>query len=212
MAIVDYSTLLTAVADYHHRDDGRIADHVHFAEKRINSALFSRLGETEVNLTTTVGSRYITLPADYLEPLALWMTEYGNRTEMVFTTPENLPLYPLTRGLPRYYTVDQGKLAFDYLADAEYSMQFRYKLGYDIATTMTNHVLNQFPQCYLYGALREACVLSEDDAGAQKYEALFQQAIEELQKIERGNRKLATLACDPALTGNTRSNIFTGGF
>lgn len=210
MAITTYAELLTAVANRHHRDDGYIAEHVDIAERRINSLLFSRMGETETALTSTIDSRYITLPTNFLKPLGLWMTEYGNRSEIIFVSPEQLPVVTDSTGQPQYYTVDQDKIAFEYPANAVYDYVLRYKKGYRLATTLTNFALDNYPQVYLYGAVREAAIASEDDNAAQKYEALFQQAIEEALVIERGNRSQTTLRVETPLSRLPRTNILIG--
>lgn len=212
MAITTYAELQTAIAAYHHRDDGHIAEHIALAEKRINSLLFSRMGETESSLTSTAHSRTITLPTGFLKPLGLWLTEYGNRLEVVFVPAEDLPVMTDSEGQPKYYTIDQNTIAFEFATDQAYDYVLRYKKGYNIASTSTNFALDNYPQAYLYGALREAAILSEDDSAAQKYEMLFQQAIDEAMVIERGNRTQATLPADPAIVGLPRQNIFNGDF
>ena len=211
MAITTYAELQAAVAAYHHRDDGHIVEHIDIAEARINSLLFSRMGETEASLSSTPHSRTITLPTDFLRPLGLWLTQYGSRQDIIYVTPENLPVYTDSEGQPAYYTIDQNTIAFEYPADQVYSFVLRYKKGYRIATTLTNFALDNYPQAYLYGAVREAAVFSDDDNSAQKYEMLFQQAIDEAMKIERGNRTQATLAADPAISGRRITNIINGG-
>lgn len=210
MAITTYAQLQTAIATYHHRDDGAITDHIALAEKRINNALRTRLSEVESNLTATIDSRYIALPTGFMAARGLWLTTYGNRIEILFTTPEQLPVITSSSGQPYFYAIDGSNIAFDYPASQAFTYVFRYRKAYDIASTLTNHILTNYPNTYLYGALREAALLSRDREAAEDYEALFTQALEECKSVERQNRTMATLPMDAAITGNRMQNIITG--
>ena len=210
MAISNYTELQAAVINYHHRDDGRVADHIAFAEKRINRRLQDRLSEFETALVGTIDSNTIALPAGFVSHKALWLTEYGNRIGMVYVLPEELPVIYDSNSQPSYYTIDGANIVFNYKMAGAYNFLFRYKKGYSIATTSTNHILTNYPGCYLYGALREAAILSEDQDAAQKYEALFQQEMEDTAAAEFNNKTYATMAIDPALSGTSRPNILAG--
>lgn len=210
MAITTYAELQTAVASWHHRSVAEIVDFITLAEKRINNSLMSRLGEAESTLTGTIGSRYIALPSGFIAPRGLWLTTYGNRIPVEFKSPEELPITTSGNGQPYYYTVDGSNVAFDYLLSQAFTYVLRYKKGYDIASTSTNHILSNYPACYLYGALREASLFSEDDTAANKYDSLFTQALEEAASAEFGNRTLAELTVDAPLAINRMQNIISG--
>lgn len=210
MALANYTDLQASIASWHHRTESQIADFITLAEKRINKLLDTRLAEIESTLTATVGSRYISLPTGYQANLGLWLTTYGNRIEIVYKTPEELPIVTESNGQPYYYTIDGSNIAFDYPASIAYTYVFRYKKGYDLAATATNHVMTSHPAVYLYGAMREASNFAEDDNATQKYESMFQQAIEEAIKDESRNRAMTTLSSDASIIGNRFQNIITG--
>lgn len=210
MAITNYSELQAAVAKYHHRDDGSIPDHIAFAEKRINVRLSARFGEVESTLNGIVGTNTIPLPSGFISHKALWMTEYGNRLEIYYIDPVRMPVIYDSQGQPDYFTIDGANIVFNYPLAGAYQYVFRYKKGFAIASTLTNNVLTNYPGCYLYGALREAAILSDDDTAAQKYELLFQQSLEEAAKAEFENIAAATLTMDSAIVGSRRTNILAG--
>lgn len=210
MALANYTDLQSAVVSWHKRDAGMVPDAIALAEKRINNLLESRLAEVEAPLTATAGSRYIALPSGYYRNLALWLTTYGTRNEILFVSPESLPVTLYAQAQPCYYTIDGANIAFDYPCDQAHTLTFRYKKGYDLANTGTNHIMTNYPAVYLYGALRETSVFAQDIQNAQGYEAMFQQALAECIRTEFASKTQAKLAIDPGLTAPRRSDIRAG--
>lgn len=210
MALANYTDLQAAVVSWHKRDAGMVPDAITLAEKRINNLLESRLAETESTLTATIDNRYIALPTGYYRNLGLWLTTYGNRTAMIFVSPESLPVLDYVTGQPSYYTIDGSNIAFEYPCDVAHAFVFRYKKGYNLASTTTNHILTNHPAVYLYGALREVNIFSVDPEKAQGYEELFQQALKECIRTEFASKTQATLTIEPALVGAGRTNILAG--
>lgn len=212
MAITTYSELQTAVSDWSHRTVSQVTDFIALAEKRINAVLSSRLGEVETTLTGTIGSRYIALPSGYVANRGLWLTTYGNRIEIVYVTPENLPVIDVTNSQPYYYTIDGSNIAFDYPNSQAFTYTFRFKKGYDIASTSTNDILTRYPNVYLYGALIEASIFARDLNALDMFETKFMMALQECQSSEQENRTLATLGMDSGLVPVRSSNIISGDF
>lgn len=210
MALDNYTDLLASIASWHHRSESQIADFVTLAEKRINKLLDTRLAEVESTLTATIGVRTIALPTGYQANYGLWLTTYGSRIEIIYKSPEELPVHTSGNGQPMYYTIDGSNVAFDYPASVAFTFVLRYKKGYDLASTSTNHIMTNHPGVYLYGAMREGSNFAEDDNSTQKYEAMFQQSIEEAIKDESRNRAMTTLAADASMIGNRFQNIFVG--
>lgn len=210
MAITTYSELQTAVTDWSHRSVSQVTDFIALAEKRINAILSSRLGEVETTLTGSVGSRTIALPSGYIANRGLWLTTYGNRIEIIYVTPEALPVVDTTNGQPYYYTIDGSNVTFDYPNSEAFTYTFRYKKGYDIASTSTNDILTRYPGMYLYASMVEASVFARDMNALDMFEAKFMMAFNEFQSSESENRTQATLSMDSELSGDRMSNIITG--
>lgn len=213
MAISTYVELQTAVASWAHRSTSNITDFIAIAEKRINAALESRLAEVESSLVGVVDSRYIALPTGYYNNISLWLTTYGDRIEIIYVSPESLPVVDVASSQPYYYTITEGNIAFDYPNSQAFAYTFRYKKGYDIASTLTNDILTRYPNVYLYGALREASLFANDDSNTQKWEVTFQQALEECSNAEFKNKTHATLGMDSSLGYRAPGsrNIISGG-
>lgn len=211
MAITTYSELQTAIAAWNHRDPGKIPEFIALAEKTINSNLQSRIGEVETTLTATVDSRFIALPSGYMGNIGLWETTNGPRVEILFMPADRLPVADSDNsGTPRYYTISGSNIAFDYACSDEFTYDFRYKKGFDIASTSTNDILTNYPDVYLYGALVEAALYARDFDILDRWAARFEVALSSAQKAEMKNKALATLSIDGAIAGRNRSNILSG--
>lgn len=201
MAISTYSELQTAVTNWLHRSDltAIIPDFITLAESRINRTLQLPTKEIEVSLTASIGSRTIALPSGYVSPIALWLTYWQPRNQMVYVPPDQIPVTG-SLATPVYWTIDGGNIAFDSLADKAYTFTFRYLSVLALsASTSTNWLLTNHPDVYLYGALIEASPYTRDDNRISLWKTAFDVAIQEVQAKEIRGEALATLSVDPAL-------------
>jgi len=114
MAITTYAELQAAAATWLVRGDltARIPEFIALAEARLNRVLRTRLAETEVAVTTTVGSRKAALPAGFTEPLRLWLERADGREELPFREAGLMGVSSL-RGEPGMWSLDGANLAFD---------------------------------------------------------------------------------------------------
>lgn len=207
MAISTYAELQTAVASWLHRDVSQIVDFITLAEKRINSLLDSRIAEVDASLVATISSRYIALPAGYMRPLGLWLTTYEPRAEIRYEIPENIQV-STTSGQPFRYTIDGSNIALDCPADLSYTFTFRYKKGYDIASTSTNDILTNYPSLYLFGALIYSGSFTREQT--DNFENIFATDLEIAKITETKNKAHATIQSDMIVAD--RSNILTGQY
>lgn len=213
MSITTYSELQTAVGDWLHRTDlltnGKIKDFIALAEVQINNILKSQPGEREVDLVTTIGSRFVSLPSDYVDPIALWLTEYTPRDKLPYVLPSELPVDD-TPTTPMYWAIDGTSIALDVPSDQLYSLKFRYKAKYQLSDSApTNWLLTNHPDVYLFGALAAGSAYTRDFDSAPKWEQFFIQNLLSARNKEMRATGLSNLRVDPALTGMT-SDIFTG--
>jgi len=207
MAISTYAELQTAVASWLHRDVSQITDFITLAEKRINSLLDSRIAEVESTLTATISSRYIALPSGYMRSLGLWFTTYDPRREIRYEVPENIRV-STAYGQPFYYTIDGSNVAFDCPADQAYTYTLRYKKGYDIASTLTNDILTNYPALYLYGALIYSGSFTREQT--DNFENIFAIDLDIATTTESKNKAHATIQSD--MVSRDRVNIITGDY
>lgn len=217
MALTTYSELKASVADFLNRTDltSTIPDFIALAEADINSHFDLRTVESDVALTATAGSRYIALPAGFREPQNLWINwSYGRGDPLRFVAPELL-VTTATQGIPQQWCIDGTNIAFERPASAAYSMTLRMIGQVTLSdANPTNLVLTNYPNVYLYGALKEAAPYLRDPEAASLWEAKYQDSIAKAKAKEGREKSLVTLSTEPGqltFRGNRGGfNIFRG--
>lgn len=197
MAITTYAELKAAAANWLVRADltERIPEFIALAEARLNRVLRTRLAETEVALTATVGARSVAAPAGFTEPLRLWIVKDGGRCELAFLPAELIGASSL-RGEPRTWTVDGTTVAFERPCDQAYALTLRMLRAFALSDAApTNALLADGPDVYLFATLCEAGPFLRDVELADAYEGKLNRAIAELNGKDarsRAARKLTT--------------------
>jgi hypothetical protein len=209
MAINNYLELQFAVAARTHRTDldGQIPEYISIAESRINRELNLTSMEAEATLTAVIGSRTLTLPVLFGNPIALYLTTYLSRIELEYRLPEEMQVFP-SNGPSRFWTIDGDTIKTDTPADKAYTYAFRYAGESDIATTSTNAVLNKYPELFLYGALIEAAADTRDQDLAAVSVGRYREALEEAKDDINGKRSIALLTTE--FGASSKPNIIRG--
>lgn len=213
MAITTYAQLVTALdgADgYLHRTDltAKIPDFIRLAESEINSDLKTLLMETETTLTASIGSRLMAVPTRFGKPLALWCTTDSPRVEMIYRTPEDLPVTG-DNAPSDFYTIDGAYVATENPADSAHTYTLRYLPVFDIATTLTNTVLTNWPKIYVFGALLQSVAWTRDLAQQGYWQSEYDKAIDKAMIDTNATKSKQTLRCDSFFSGQG-SNIYRG--
>jgi hypothetical protein len=211
MSITTYAELVSALDGangYLHRTDltAKIPDFIKIAESRINRKLRVLLQETESTLTATIGSRLMAAPSLFGTPIALWLETYPPREELIYRTPDDLPV-DTGNGGSDYYTVDGSNIATENPADIEYSYTLRYWTKFDIATSLTNTVLTNYPDIYIYGTLVASTAWTQDMTQLQFWAQQRDEAMAEAMADTRKTKGKATLRTE---FGGDRANILRG--
>lgn len=213
MAITNYTTLQTSIANWLHRADltDVIPDFISLAESRLNRLLPSRGTEIDKTITATQGSAYIDLPSDFNTPVALWLEAWIPRRELVFVVPTELPYMPI-QTYPTYWCLKQNKIQFDRLANQNFNLTLRYIQLLDLTTDApTNYILTSYPDVYLYGALLESAPYVRDDERLGMWQDRFDRAINEVLSNENQYKSNAVLLTEPAKLVQKRTfNIYEG--
>ena len=185
MAITNYATLQTAIANWLHRTDltAVIPDFIRLAESRINRVFSSRGTELEAVLAATQGSEFVNLPSDFGSPIVLWLESFVPRQELILKLSSELEYAPI-RAYPTNYAVKSNQIQFDRIADADYPLRLRYVQNIDLATTDTNYILENYPDIYLFGALVEAAVYIRDMEQMQIWQQKLDMTMNEAQSNE----------------------------
>jgi hypothetical protein len=201
MAITTYSELQTAVANWLHRADltARIPEFIALAEARLNRDLRLRTMESSEAVSTTIGSRFVALPAGFLKPLALFIERSTGRDALTFK-PSRLET-DATPGEPEFWTVDGANIAFERPADAVYPMTFRMLKAFALSDAApANWLLSNYPDLYLAATLAEGFGYLSDDE-ALKWVARYGQTLAEVNAKEARSRSLSQLKTDlPVIT------------
>lgn len=195
MAITTYAQLQAAAANWLVRGDlaARIPEFITLAEARLNRVLRTRLAEADVALSVSVGSRKIPLPAEFTEPLRVWIERADGRTELPFLEATLLGASSL-RGEPGAWTVDGANLAFDRPSDQTYALTLRMLRAFALSDAApTNDLLAEAPDVYLFATLSEAAPFLRDPELAGTYETKLGRAIAELNTKDARSRAPQTL-------------------
>jgi len=211
MAITTNAELITALdgaTGYLHRTDltAKIPDFIRLCESKVNRKLALLLQETEATLTATVGSRLMAVPTRFGTPIALWLTTYLPRIELLYRLPQDMPVTS-DNGQSDYYTIDGSDVATENPADQAYTYTFRYLSKFDIATTSTNTVLTNYPDIYIYGTLLASTSYTRDLSMVQMWQGMYDEGIREAMRDTQRTKSKQALRTE---FNAPRSNILRG--
>lgn len=200
MAITTYSELQAAVASWLNRGDltTQIPDFIALVEADINAQFDLRTIESDQALSTVASSRYVALPATFREPQNLWINwTYGRGDPLRFVVPELL-ITTTVNGIPASWCIDGTNIAFNCPADQAYSLTLRQLGGVALSTgSPTNLILTNYPNVYLFGALKEAGPFLRDSEATGMWEAKYQDALTKAKAKEGRIKSLVTLSTEP---------------
>ena len=189
MAIIDYSTLQTAIANSLARTDltSQIPDFITLAEARLSRELETREQEKRALATLTAGDEFTALPTDMRELRQVKLNTSPN-TVLEYMSPVALDnAYPSgSNGLPSAFSVVGQEIKLRPVPDSAYVMEIIYigNLPALSATNTSNTMLTRHPDAYLTGSLVEAYLYLMDDQRAQLYDQKFTRIIAEVRKDE----------------------------
>jgi hypothetical protein len=212
MSIGTYAELRTAVAAWLKRTDltAQILDFIRLAEVRIKSLVDLGALETTATLATTPDSSTIALPADFKNPIALWIDDIDPQEQLTQLLPQSLPYYD-TPNRPQYWAIDGANIRFQCPADAAYPIKFRYSQLFELSdANPTNSILTGFPDVYLFGALAEAADYSFDNENGLKWNAKFQDAVQRCNGLQSAENKNVPLMTEISRIARQRFNIMRG--
>ena len=174
MSIANYSQLKAAIENFSHRTDIKnlLDTFIDLAENKIDTRLRLRSNETTGDLTASTSSRFLALPASFLQFRRV-MVKGNQNYELQYKAPEAMRVVT-TGGRPRYFTVT-NQIEFDRVPDQAYTIEVSYytRLTPLSAASPTNNVLTDHPHLYLSGCLAELYRYARDEQTAQYYDQQF---------------------------------------
>jgi hypothetical protein len=179
MSIATYEELQTAMSNWLHRDDlvARIPEFIAMGETNLNRKLRVKEMEASATVTPSQSVRYVALPTGYMEQIA-FTDDYGDPlTEVDAERLEQLA-YGIDAQRPYCYRIS-SRIDFEAVADTTYSFTLRYRKRLTLATDLTNSVLTNHPDAYLYASLMQSAPFIRDDAQIVTWKTLMDDAISE---------------------------------
>lgn len=176
MAITDYASLQSTVADWLLRSDltAVIPTFIQLAEARMNRDERLRTLESEESgtLATTGGSDAVTLPADFHSVITMDLVGIAgifNNEPLEYITPREFKRKQrdncFATGVPLYYTIIGGQFRLVPTPDTDYELALDYnvKLAALSVSNTTNWLLENSPDLYLYATLCESAPYLDQD-------------------------------------------------
>ena len=188
MPITNYSELQTAVARWMHRNNltGDIPDFITLAEARIKALLKLRLQSVVATLPTVLGTAYVSAPADMLKIRSMAIPNV--RPAISYVTPDqfNAGFADQRSGSPYNYTIIGNLIYFGPVPDAIYPVSLVYEAKFTPLsdTEDTNALLTDWPNVYLWGAMKEAANFARNAELEDRYELDFQRAVADANALD----------------------------
>lgn len=184
MNLTTYTGLQEAIAGYLGQDNltSQIPTFITIAESRAARRIKVRDQESIWLGTATVGASTIALPSTYRGFRSVHID--GDPTyPLEHVTPEQLYQHSTAEGRPSVFTVIGSNMVFPADCDSAYIVKgVMYGSPASIATdTSGTFFTTRAPELLLYGSLQAAAEYIADDTQTQKWGALFEQALSELQ-------------------------------
>ena len=214
MAITDYITLKSTLADYLHRSDlsdSILSNFVQLGEARINRQLRLLQQEEIATLTLAAGDSTVALPTNWQETIDVVYAD--NKRSIQPQNIRNLNSQSSSveaRGRPLLYAVTNGTLSFEITADIQYSILLNYFERWNIAADTTNWLLENAPDAYLYASLIEAKAYTKKPQELSLWADGLQTALDDLNQLDNRSRRNATSRIDNALANGRRFDINIG--
>jgi len=187
MAITNYTTLQSTIADYLARTDltSQIPLFVQLAENRLRRDLRIRPMLKVVTTETVANQATVEMPTDFLEMRDLHIEANPIHT-LIYQNPSNFfrnsKAGTLTGGYPNNYTVMGSEFQFAPIPDAVYTLKMVYYAAPDYlsSTNSSNTFLAYCPDLLLYASLGEAEPYLMNDARVATWAALYDRGLNSL--------------------------------
>jgi len=186
MALTNYGTLKTAIANLLNRSDltSYIPDFITILEARVNreTKFRNRRMETTASVAYS-GTDEGTLPSDFLEART-FVWESNPRVRLEYMTPAQFEATYTTdtQGIPAAYTIYGSTIKVGPFPNSTVGATLLYyqRLTSLSSDSDTNWLLTYHPDVYLYGAALESAPFLQDDNRIQVWLGLYDRAAAEI--------------------------------
>jgi hypothetical protein len=171
-----YATLQAKVVDLLHRTGDTAVtalapDWIGYAESEMQTRIKLMEFETSATVTITAGSG--TLPTGYVGMRSVYWVGSPNRP-ITYIPPEQYDAYRANdSGDGYYYTITGSTIRTTPMGDGSIVCTYLARFTPLSDSNTSNALLTNFPDLYVYGAMKHANVWTQDDAAVQKFGLMF---------------------------------------
>lgn len=206
MAIANYSDLQTAIVNFTHRSDlsSMLPDFIRLAEDVIYGDLDSRNQDTQATLTCTANTETVTAPTDLIQFKSITVSSNQPHGTVDYRAPDQYrqEFQFDNTGVPRVYTLLGSTVYLMPIPDQAYTLNVFYeaKLTNLSNTNTSNWLLEQYPSVYLYAALVQAAIYTQDTENEAKWQEAYTQIIDGINKNDWSSYQTMQVKTDVNLT------------
>jgi len=192
MALTNYSSLKTSIANWLNRSDltSEISDDfIKLVEADFNSKL--RVRKMIAQTSFTIDSETEALPTGFLQVRDMYILSGSTKYPLRYMTPSQMDQVKGTSqtGLPLAYTILGDTFRFMPRPDSNYTAYINYYKGFDALsdTNTTNYILTSHPSIYLYGSLFHAANFlgGVNPQQVQTWQQMYATSLERLEQNDR---------------------------
>jgi hypothetical protein len=193
MAITNYGTLKTEIADFLNRTDltAVIPTFITLAHNKLNRDLRTR--QMVQRATASIDTEYSAFPANFLQVRDIRLnTDPTTSLEYISSEQQNQERqrHTNTTGQPRYFTIIGETFQVFPTPDTSYTCEIGF---YEKITAMSsdsdaNWLLTSCPEIYLYGALVHSSPYLKDDERTVIWQTLYRDIFESLEREDTKSR------------------------
>lgn len=191
MAISSYSELKSAAANWLARSDltDRIPEFITLAEAKFNRNLF--VPQMEKRVTTTIDTsstdpEFISLPTDFQTMRRVRLNSVTGKPRLEFMSQTQMDDYRYsidnTPAQPVYFSIVNSDIELAPTPSENYTIEMVYRANVPALSdsNTSNWLLSLAPDAYLYGALAEASMFTQNDERVPLWLQAYSGAMENL--------------------------------
>ncbi len=175
--------------------DARLNTYIQLCEAELNRELRVRELEEIADVTLVVGQNYASLPAGFRKVKDFIFNSAPFDLKYSQTYSEMVRAWSQSTGRPKEYTITGERIYFSHVPDFEYEMTLEhYKVIEALSDSNTSNViLENYPDIYLYGTLRQAYINLKDKANGEIVGTNYAGIIERVKVSDMESRMPANL-------------------
>ena len=191
MPFTNDTELVAQVKAFLHRGDDitddQVYDWIRLTELAVNRKVDLRDAEAESAVAFTSGDPAYTFPATWkgIRSVAIAQQGFFKNLKMISAqNAETQKLWTADAGDPTYCYINGQNIHVIPTVKSDTDAKILHVgADIDLRTTNTNWLLQQAPDCYLYGALTHSAGFIGEDERIQTWNAFFSDALESVEKV-----------------------------